>query len=56
MLWGSNLFKTFIKVKYSLSGKILFLKSYHWGTFLLPSQYLSLFPDEKFSLRFNEYI
>ena len=38
---GPNLFKTFIKVKYTLSGEISLGKSILWGKFLSPSQYFS---------------
>ena len=40
---GANLFKTFIKVKYSLSKKISSGKSLRWGKVLSPSQYFVTF-------------
>ena len=40
---GPNLFKTFIKVKYSLSKKISSGKSLRWGKVLSPSQYFVTF-------------
>ena len=44
---GLNLFKTFIKVRYTLSGKILSAKSFRWGRFLSPSQYFVTFTRRK---------
>ena len=40
---GANLFKTFIKVKYSLSKKISSGKSLRWVKVLSPSQYFVTF-------------
>ena len=53
---GPNLFKTFIKVKYSLSKKISSGKVYVGEKFCLLANILSLLPDKKFFLRYNEYI
>ena len=44
---GGNLFKTFIKVRYTLLGKILLGKSFCWGKLLLSSQYFVTFPQQK---------
>ena len=44
---GPNLFKTFIKVSYTLSGKISSGKSSRWGKFLSPCQYFVTFPQGK---------
>ena len=41
---GPNLFKTFTKVRYTLSGKISSGKSFGSGKFLSPSQYFVTFP------------
>ena len=50
--WGGpNLLKTFMKVKYTLSGKVLSGKSFCWGKLLLPSQYFVIFHQRKVSLR-----
>ena len=45
--WGANLFKTFIKVRYTLSGKISSGKSFRWAKFLLSTQYFVTFPRQK---------
>ena len=44
---GVNLFKTFIKLRYTLSGKVSSGKSFCWGKFLSPSQYFVIFPRQK---------
>ena len=41
---GTNLFKTFIKVRYTLSGKISSGKRFRWRKLLSPSQYFVTFP------------
>ena len=51
-----NFFKTFIKVKYTLSGKISTGKSFCWGKSLSPSLYFVTFPRRKVFLRYSEYI
>ena len=42
-----NLFKTFIKVRCTLSGKISSGKSFRWWKFLSPNQYFVTFPCRK---------
>ena len=44
---GPNLFKAFIKVRYTLLGKISLGKSFLSGKFLPPSQYFATFPRLK---------
>ena len=44
---GANSFKTFVKVRYTLSGKISSGKSFPWGKFLSPNQYFVTFPRRK---------
>ena len=53
---GANLFKTFIKVRYTLSGKISSGKSFRWAKFLPSTQYFVTFPRQKVFLRYNENI
>ena len=45
LVGGPSLFKTFIKVKYTLSEKISSGKSFRWGKFLSSSEHF-IFPDE----------
>ena len=53
---GRDFFKTFNKVRYTLSGKVSSGKSFCWGKFLSPSQYFVTFHQRKGVLRYNEYI
>ena len=53
---GMNLFKTFIKVRYILSGKFRQEKVFVDKNFCHLANILPFFPDKKLFLRYNEFI